>query len=242
VSFTVPRFTTPMTTNVATGENTSPSIVDPATSALTLNLVTLRVRAAVSRQVFDRVGVAFDALVLSEMAEAVAAELDRLLIAGTGSNGEPTGLLSLAGVTATTYDDATPTAAEFITKVAACATTATSSRLLPPELLVMHPRRWFWYAAGSDTIGRDRSVLGVPVLLDANVPTNLGAGTDEDRVFVVRPSDFVLLEAPPAVAVDDAVSASTVGIHYTQWFAFSAGRYPAGVGIVSGTGMNAVAT
>jgi hypothetical protein len=76
------------------------------------------------------------------------------------------------------------------------------------DKIVMHPRRWGFFAAAVDTQnrplfaghGRRRfnvrwvgseagygfvgNMHGLPVYTDANIPTNLGTNTNEDRIIV----------------------------------------------------------
>ena len=86
--------------------------------------------------------------------------------------------------------------------------------------LVMHPRRWNWFASqvgtsfpflqpnnvsatnvggeiSSNTYGGVVGVLaGLPVVLDGNIPTNLGAGTNEDIILGVTADELFLWEQP----------------------------------------------
>jgi hypothetical protein len=38
-------------------------------------------------------------------------------------------------------------------------------------------------------------MMGLPVVLDPSIPTNLGGGTNEDRIFVLRPDDLLFYES-----------------------------------------------
>ena len=85
---------------------------------------------------------------------------------------------------------------------------------------------------------------GCYVLIDDNIPTNLGAGTDEDRIIVCRPADMVYAQSTPNVVFDESGTATALDVTFAcyAYAAFTAGRYPGGVAIISGTGLNAVAT
>lgn len=246
MSVVVGRVTTPGAAAALASETGAVSSTDFALTATTAPVCAIVARLTVSRAVFDRGRRGVDLMIASEISDLVNAEKDRLLIVGSGTSGQPAGLLNIAGASATTYTDGTPTTPELVRKLAANATTASLARRRPVEAFLMHSRRWYWlaseFSAGSSTplpFG-PRSVLGVPVILDDNVPVNLGAGTDEDRVLAIRPSDFRLYESPIAVAVGQTATTS-VDIVVMAFFAAHLGRYPAGIGIVSGTGLNAVA-
>jgi hypothetical protein len=126
----------------------------------------------------------------------------------------------------------------------------------------MHPRRWHWLLSKSDSTGRPfvvpagpaqnpvgtgitegsgiaGTLAGLPVIVDANVPTNLGASTDEDRVIVTRLSDHALWEGPLMTFSFDQFVAppATIRLAVASYSAFTAGRYPASTSVVQGTGL-----
>lgn len=80
---------------------------------------------------------------------------------------------------------------------------------------------------------------GLPVITDASIPTNLGTGTLEDVVIVARWEDLYLWEngdgAPFQLRFEQTagpnLSVTLVAYNYA---AFTAGRYPAAVGLVGG--------
>jgi hypothetical protein len=84
----------------------------------------------------------------------------------------------------------------------------------------MHPRGWGWLTQVLDTTNRPlvvpradgpfnaqgilervdsqqvvEQIQGVPVVTDANLATNLGAGSNQDFIYVMRASDIVLFES-----------------------------------------------
>lgn len=81
-------------------------------------------------------------------------------------------------------------------------------------------------------------LLGVPVFVDANVPTNLGTAA-EDVVTVLRTADAVLWETPdgqPQQIRFDQMGASTatVSLQVYGYTAFTCGRYPASIAKIGG--------
>jgi len=74
---------------------------------------------------------------------------------------------------------------------------------------------------------------------DPNIPTNHGAGTNQDPVLVARFEDaFLWGTAPVAASFDQPYSDSlAVLLRLHQYAAFIPKRYPAALAIVNGTGM-----
>jgi len=67
----------------------------------------------------------------------------------------------------------------------------------------------------------------------------LGAGTDEDRIIALRHADMALLEGEPVASAYRQAGGGnlTYTIELHRYAAFTANRYPSGVGIVAGTGL-----
>jgi hypothetical protein len=132
----------------------------------------------------------------------------------------------------------------------------------------MHPRRWAWLCAQSDSSLRPLvaiegynafnavgagvaagyapvgSIAGVPVVTDAGVPIILGASTDEDRVIITRRQDVLLMEdasAPVGLTLNEVAAASlNVTMVVYGYSAFTAGRYVQSSVILQGTGFKQV--
>ena len=141
-----------------------------------------------------------------------------------------------------------------------------SGRYAGPNLIIMHPRRAAWMQAAVD--GNDRplvlpvanvpqntmgvgpaagygltglQIAGIPVVVDANIKTDTGAGSNEDSIFVVRREDMLLFEsagAPSMVRMDQTLGGQlTVKIVAFQYAAAVFGRAPAAISQVMGTGL-----
>lgn len=81
-------------------------------------------------------------------------------------------------------------------------------------------------------------ILGIPIYVDANIPTAVGTGP-EDQVIVARLEDLILWEdgdgTPQQLRFEETTGGSlTVKLVAYGYAAFTAGRYPASVGIVGG--------
>jgi HK97 family phage major capsid protein len=272
VSFHFGALTTPTTVSAQNGENTAGSNTNPDDTDNTFSVVTISGYADTSRQSVERAqGVAVDQLIVRDLVAAYHTELDRQVLNGSGASGELTGILNTASISAVDYLDASPTIAEFYSKLADAVQRINALRFAPAELIVMHPRRWGWLTAAADTNqrplilpnasqGRFNSVatgaaagygqavgeiLGLPVVTDANVPTNLAldAATGEDAVIVAKASDYVLMEDPgaPLSITVDQVLANSLGIRFVVYgyAAFTAARYPKATSTVTGSGLTA---
>lgn len=163
---------------------------------------------------------------------------------------------------AVTYTDATPTVGEIYAKIADAINRVNTLRFLPPDTLIMHPRRWAWFLSALDTtnrplvvpsgIGQNSSatmnevtaegaagtLLGLPVYLDPNIPTNLGGGT-EDIIIVGRFSDALLFESSIRTRVlpDIGSGTLTVRLQVYGYAALAAGRWPKSFATVGGSGL-----
>jgi hypothetical protein len=80
--------------------------------------------------------------------------------------------------------------------------------------------------------------MGLPVITDANIRTDLGAGTD-DAIYIVKADDMILFEDglfQLKFEETNAGSLTTKMVVY-GYSAFASGRYPAGISAISGSGL-----
>ena len=263
MSFTITRITTGTATAVQTSQNSAPTETDLQSTDLVLSVCTIMGAQDISRQLFERSPGAApaDQLILADLVADYATRLDAQIISGSGSNGEHLGILNVSDVNTGSWTGTT--VASFYTSVAGAINSVNTARYAPAQVIVMHPRRWNWLLSMSDPDGRPLvtpytgqasnpvglggngygvvgSLLGLPVVIDANVPTNLGASTDEDRVIVTRLDDHGLWETPggPMTFTFESVSnaPATVRLAVAGYSAFTAARYPKSTTIISGPG------
>lgn len=83
-------------------------------------------------------------------------------------------------------------------------------------------------------------MAGVDIYLDANIPTNLGAGTDQDRVIVLKADDLRLWESHIRAEAFQQTFAQnlSVFVRLYNYIAFQAARYPQSISVINGTGLN----
>jgi hypothetical protein len=81
---------------------------------------------------------------------------------------------------------------------------------------------------------------GLEVIVDNNIATNLGAGTNEDELYVVPASECHLWEDPnaPFFIRAEQPAAGSLGVLLVaySYFAYTFGRYSNGMQKVNGTG------
>ncbi|MFY1660903.1 hypothetical protein [Micromonospora sp. WMMD1274] len=256
----ISRITTGASVALQSSENSSVSETNMDDTLLTENVQTAAGQQTLSRQAIER-GTGVEEIVMNDLFRAYATALDSTLI-----NQATTGLSAVAQSIA--YTDASPTAAELYPKMLA-ANSAVEAALLAqatPSHIVMHPRRWHWFqsqlssawpmitqpgvptqAIGTNNgVGYGNGVRGVLpngnlVVVDANIATNLGTGTNEDEIYVVAADECHLWEDPnaPVFIRAEQAAAASLGVLLVMYgyFAYSFRRYTNGVAKIGGTGL-----
>ncbi|MFG2145532.1 phage major capsid protein [Streptomyces sp. NPDC048696] len=249
-------------------QNTAIQQTDMTTTSVSSPVITIAGGQTVSLQLIEQSPINVDGVILADLAADYAAKLDQEVLSGTGAAGHVTGLLVMSGAQAVTWTQATPALAGsggLYGKLASTLQAIHTARYAPPDAIVMHPRRWAWCSAQSDTQNRPMIVpgpagpinamgvnadlpaaqgpvgtlLGLPVFTDPNIPTNLGAGTNEDRIILTRRSDLYLWESHLRAEALPQTYAQNLSmfVRLYNYAAFIPHRYPQATGIISGTGL-----
>jgi len=262
-SVNIPKVATGTTVAVQSTQNTALSQTDLATNSLSSPIVTHGGKQVVSRQLLDQSAIPFDRVVLEDLAADHARSLGTAAISGSGTAGQLRGFLTPASTSVNTWTSTSPTAQAFYGRLAQLQGTINGSRFKAPDCVVMHPRRWAWFASYVDSSGRPLvvptaggfnamanrddnqgighvgEVLGMSVFTDANLPTNLGAGANQDVVLTMVSDDIMLWESPLQAEAFEAPYADSMGVLY-RIFNYSAlipDRYLASLGQITGTGL-----
>lgn len=260
----ISRITTATSAALQSSENAAVSETNIDDTLLSPAVLTAAGQQTISLQALNR-GTGTEAIVVADLVKRVHTVLNSTLI-----NQATNGLDAIAGVSVT-YTDATPTAAELYPKLFDLIQQVQSAVYMGVSHFIMHPRRWNWLAsqvgtnwpflqvagagaqtggsyngpAGYNTSPNDVTIAGtlagVPVILDASVATNLGAGTNEDRIYGVTADEAHLWEdanAPLFIRAEQPAAAS-LGVLFVvySYFAYTFGRYPSAHGKISGTGL-----
>jgi hypothetical protein len=194
-------------------------------------------------------------------------EVQLLAGTGTGSAPQPQllGLANISGITTNAYTATNPAPDGMFVTMAQTAAQLADSRSLAPECWLMRTARWLWLSANQDGSGRPftqpsmdpppfvrkaqvddgyqlppavANLWGWPVFTDDAIPATLGTGSNRDELFVIRPSDMILLESAAVTNVFTQVLSGTlqVRLQYRAYAAALTGRKPAAVGLVNGSG------
>lgn len=255
----IPRITTGTSAAVQATQNTSVSETNLDETTLSVPVVTIAGQQTISVQALSR-GRGTEQVILRDLVSAYNTALDAQLIAGSGGSGQHRGILNTSGIQSVTFTDTTPTVAELYPKLFDLIQKVQTGFYGGISHFVMHPRRWAWMAAAVGTNqpflqintnpqgaggqfgapsygGVVGNVAGVPVVLDANIATT--TSTNQDTIYGVTAAELHLWEdagAPLFVRVDQASSLG-VTIAAFGFTAFTAGRYPAAHGTISGAGL-----
>jgi len=250
----------------ATSAGLQANELDPASATsiddtlLAVPVQTIAGQQKMSRQAIDR-GTGTEDITVQDLFARYATTLDATLITQA-----TTGLSAVAQSVA--YTDASPTAAELYPKILNAAANVEAALLGygSPTHAIMHSRRWYWLASqlsstwplinsagipvqAGGVLNPDSSYasgirgtlpVGLQVVVDNNIATNLGGGTNEDEVYVVPRSECHLWEEPnsPLYIRAEQPAAANLGVLLVVYgyIAYTFQRYTNGMAKVNGTG------
>lgn len=256
------RGTTGTDTGIQTNQGDAATEQNYDDTLLTVPVRTNAGQQTMSRQAVQRTAGALD-ITMEDLFRAYGTKLDSTLI-----NQAVTGLSAVA--TAVTYTDASPTAVELWPKIQEAFSgmeTALLDQVSSDSFIaVMHSRRWRWINAATTSSwpfiqqpGIDPQASGLnyaetygngfrgllpdstPAIVDANIATNLGGGT-EDEIYLASKDECHLWEDPsaPYFIRAEETKAANVQVLFViyGYFAYTFERF-AHVRKISGTGLAA---
>jgi HK97 family phage major capsid protein len=261
-SIVLPRLATGAATAIQTADNAAVNETDPTTNSISAGVKTIAGQVDMSRQLFEFSNPGMDDVIFRDLARDYATKLNIQVISGSGSAGQALGIRNVSSINAVTYTDASPTVGELYAKLAD-AIQRISTAFGVPDTIVMHPRRWATFLGAVDTAGRPLAlagnaqnsladqtsnapqglvgqIMGIRIVVDPSLPTNLGAGTNEDMILVFDSNQiFLWEEGAPRNRVFEDIGSGTLTVRLSVWgyFAFMAGRYPALISTIGGTGL-----
>jgi HK97 family phage major capsid protein len=254
----ISRITTGSSVAVQATQNSAVSETNMDDTALSIAVKTSAGQQTASRQAIDR-GAGIDDVIIQDLLGALETNIDNTLIteATTGLDAVTDANLDVA------YTDASPTAAELWPKLFDAVQQVQTNHFGGVSHFLMHPRRFWWLASqvgtnfpfvnltgagpqagGSVTTagygdGPSGYLAGLPVIVDANVATNLGAGTNEDAIYAVSADEVHLWEDDTTYIRTEEVNASTLGVLFVvfRYWAYTVSRYPNAHARINGTGL-----
>ncbi len=241
-----------------------------SSTAITTELITGQAQTIagsqdVSQQLVDLSGPGVDQVLFDDLTRAIDTQVDVKCIEGTATNAK--GLTQVSGINTVTFTETTPKVTKFYSKTALAGLEVSKGVFLPPTVIAMHPSRWAWLLAASDTAERplvvphgapgfnatalqDKvaaqnlvgSFQGLPVIIDPNIPTTKGAGTNQDEVYVYDGNQIYMWESTPVLRIFEQVLSAKleVRIQAYVYMILIAGRLPKSISVMQGTGLAAV--
>lgn len=234
-----------------------------------VNAVVKRVGGAASIPMFlmDRSLPGVDQVVMDDLAKQLAIKIDDIVLDQNDTGMK--GILRESSTGSATATAGTAVFADIWPALVNAYSDVSSGIYQAPNAIVMHPRRWAWLASLRDSDTRPLisslnpqntpgafngilnqgagggvmptgSLLGVPVYLDSRIPTNLGTGTDEDRIIVGKFDEAWLMESQPkfGISMDAEFLKDQAILKVIQDVAFTCATKPAAFSIVGGTALN----
>jgi len=263
-SVNVPKVATGTATGVQTADAAAVTSQDLTDTFVSAPVRTIAGQQDVAIQLLDQSPVGFDEIVFADLIADYNQKLDTQCWSGSGSSGQLKGVLNVSGINAVTYTSTTPTLPEMYTPFMQALSLSATKRKMMPSAVFLTPSRWFWMASqldsqnrpfilpetnapfnplalqtGGDVEGPVGRVLNFPLLADGNIPANLGAGTNEDRVATMRTSDLYLWEGSMRTRTLQEVLSGTLQVRFQvyNYAAFMPDRRPETISVISGTGL-----
>jgi HK97 family phage major capsid protein len=266
MTLNISRMTTGTSTAVQAAENDAVSNTNADDTLLTVNVRTIAGQQDISKQAIER-GTGIDQFIIQDLIRGWHTTLDNQILNGDGTSGSILGLDATPGVNQVTFTEASPTVELLYPKLADAYQQVQTDAFMNPTHWVMHPRRLAFLLASVDSSGRPLvvptlngpmnsvatgsgqayygnsgySLMGLPIVADANVRTNAGAGANEDRIYCVTAPEFHLWEqaGSPFALNFDATGAGSLTIKSVVYgyAAATAGRYPGAFSTIEGTGL-----
>ena len=254
-----------VTTGTAVAVQTEGSTVQETNmddTKLDLTVNTIAGQQNVSRQALER-GTGIDSLVMADLISAYHTKLDAEYVTTNAAS------LTNTITQVVTYTDASPTVAELYPKIVDGVQRIQTNYFAGPNFILMHPRRLGFILAAVDGQNRPVAVpvpnfngqpafasgngapvygnsgytmLGLPIITDANVITTNGTGTNEDVIIIGSTQESHLFEqgngSPFMLRFEDVKSAELeVKMVVYGYSAYTANRYPNAFALVGGTGL-----
>jgi HK97 family phage major capsid protein len=248
-----------------TADNATKTSTDEVFAQISVNIFTLAGIAKVSNQLLEDSSPAVDSIVQQSLGRGLGIEMDRAIIAGTGT-GQPTGILN-AGLTTTAAS--AQTAASILDDILSAIGRLQAAYLGQPDVIVMHPRTWAKLMTAKDTTNRYLSIgttignqqmnlpgvpsptqagsnvmlFGIPVVIDANVPVALTVGANTNRSVVIvgaLKETWALMRDD--IRMDVSAEAGTSFESNQTWFrgecrmGFTAARLPSAIQVINDVG------
>lgn len=221
----------------------------------------------VAMQLIDQSPISFDVVVMKDLTADYNKQLDVGVLAGPGTGNTLTGLANVTGINAVTFTSGSPTVPLLYVPGQQAQSLIAKLRFATATAFVVHPSNWYWIASALDSQNRPLvpptgpvtypnfnaagtnevdqaqgytgTFGGLPVYIDANVPTNIGASSNQSVMYAAKWDDLYLYEGSIRSRVLTEVLSGTlqVRIQLYNYVAFLPNRFPAAISAINGTGL-----
>ncbi|BBX00805.1 phage major capsid protein [Mycolicibacterium moriokaense] len=262
-SINIPKVLTGTATAIQTADNTNVAETDLTDTSVQASVRTIAGQQDVAIQLLDQSPISFDEVIFRDLIADYATKVDLQVISGSGASGQVLGVRNTSGITTIAATSGSDNVGLLFAKIADAVQRVHTQRFMAPTVIIMHPRRWAFFLAARDDVGRPLVVPngpgqnqiatlsgvlaeqvvgqmhGLPVVTDPNMPTTLGASTNEDVIHVLRASDLLLWESALRTRVLPEVGSGTLTtrLQVYGYVAFTAARYPQSVVELGGTAL-----
>jgi HK97 family phage major capsid protein len=221
--------------------------------------------AVASNQLLADATRSVDGLINQDLAKRLRNLEEVAFINGSGT-GQPLGILGTSDVNSVTHTGGT--AITLLDDIVDAIDLVHTNFYDAPNAIVMHPRTWalivkareatapttYLVGSGGSAWGRRANdplpgygsvpprgeLFGVPVWTTANVPTNLGVGTNESRVIVGKFDEALILDRQ-GITLDQSehvyFTTNQTIFRAEERLGFTAARYPKAFTVIDGAGL-----
>jgi integrase len=217
----IPRLTGGPATAVQASENAAVQETDPQSTSYIAPVAMVAGQVDLSRQLADFSEPAADEAIMDALARDFGVKADIQVLSGSGGSGQTRGLLQVASTLSVVGSVTTAEATvESIWKSYSqlAGGSGFGNARVEDYVVLVHPRRLAWISGGSGsaTLPVQPNLPGrvVPV---GSLPTNAGAGTNEDPALVVEKSSAFLLGGDVRFRVFEESGSSTGTVRISAW-------------------------
>ena len=266
MTINIPKITGPTAVAPQNGQNTAATEQDLTDAYVSASVVTWAGQQTVSLQAIEQSAIPFDEIVFEDLNLALDLQVEGDVVNGSGSAGHATGIVNTAGITSVTYTSGSPTQIGAWPYIGQAKAKVFDSIFRAADVILMTPDRWGWFEIARDGQNRplvtpDESngrnlagnvegqlvnapkpvgrMFGLPIYVTTALPTNLGAGTNQDEMVICSIRDLILWEsAPIARALPQTLGNQlSVLLQVYEYGAFMPNRLPGAISVVGGTGL-----
>jgi HK97 family phage major capsid protein len=265
-SINLPGITTGDSTAVQT-DGGAVSNTDLVTAAKTAQVQTIAGRAVVSYQIVDLSSPAIDGVIYQDLVASYNQSLDIAVINGNVANAKGilnvTGVNAITYTSASPKQTSATVADSYWNQLIFAKNGIDKGAFVATDFAIMHPSTWNWYLSGLDSQLRPLAVglsgmpgfngtsladleaqgfvgftnFGLPVVADANVPVNLGGGTNQAPTVLINRRGLDIWESAPVFKVADQTSIATLQYQLVLYGYYGVmSRQPKMISVINGTG------